>query len=181
MAEPFVRTLDRSHGADAYAKAVQQLRQGELVALHPEATISRSYELRDFKTGAARMALEARVPLVPMVVWGAHRIWTKDHPKKIFLNKIPITVAVGRALLPKGNFESLNAALRQAMNSLLYRVQEEYPHPPGAVLGAPPTGWHRAVPGRPGGPALGRTPGAGSKKRGAPPVTPASGEGRSSQ
>lgn len=124
--------VDREHGADAYANAVQQLRQGELVGLHPEATISRSYELRDFKTGAARMALEARVPLIPLVVWGAHRIWPKDHPKKVFLNRIPITVAVGRPLPPTGNAETLNAALRQAMNSLLYRVQEEYPHPPGA-------------------------------------------------
>ena len=45
--------------------AVQRLRQGELVGVYPEATISRSFELKEFKTGAARMALEARVPIVP--------------------------------------------------------------------------------------------------------------------
>lgn len=73
--------VDRSVGADAYAVAVQRLRAGELVGLHPEATISRSLELREFKTGAARMALEAQVPIIPMIVWGAHRIWPKDHPK----------------------------------------------------------------------------------------------------
>ena len=33
---------------------------GELVGVYPEATISRSFELKEFKTGAARMALEAR-------------------------------------------------------------------------------------------------------------------------
>src|SRR6201993_207828 len=124
--------VDRRMGHDAYAVAVQRLREGEIVGLHPEATISRSYELREFKTGAARLALEAQVPIIPMIVWGAHRIWPKDHPKKLLRNKIPITVAVGRPLPPQGTAEQLNAALRQAINKILYRVQEEYPHPEGA-------------------------------------------------
>jgi 1-acyl-sn-glycerol-3-phosphate acyltransferase len=123
--------VDRRAGADAYAVAVGRLREGELVGLHPEATISRSFELREFKSGAARMALAARVPIIPLIVWGAHRIWPKDHPKKVFRNKVPITVAVGRPMPPLGTVEQLNAALREAMNSLLYRVQEEYPHPEG--------------------------------------------------
>ncbi|MGO9383167.1 MAG: lysophospholipid acyltransferase family protein [Mycobacterium sp.] len=123
--------VDRRMGHDAFEVAVQRLREGELIGMHPEATISRSFELREFKTGAARMVLEAQVPIVPMIVWGAHRIWPKDHPKKLFRNKIPITVAAGRPLPPQGTAEQLNAALRQAMNALLYRVQEEYPHPDG--------------------------------------------------
>ncbi len=123
--------VDRRAGNNAYAVAVQRLRQGELIGMHPEATISRSYELRPFKTGAARLALEARVPIVPMIVWGAHRIWPKDHPKKVFRNKVPITVAAGRPLLPQGDVDGLNNALRDAMNTLLYRVQEQYPHPRG--------------------------------------------------
>jgi 1-acyl-sn-glycerol-3-phosphate acyltransferase len=123
--------VDRQNGEQAYAVAVQKLREGELVGLHPEATISRSFELREFKSGAARMALEAQVPIIPMIVWGAHRIWPKDHPKKVFRNKVPITVAAGRPLAPQGSVEQLIAAVRQAMNAMLYRVQEEYPHPEG--------------------------------------------------
>jgi 1-acyl-sn-glycerol-3-phosphate acyltransferase len=123
--------VDRRSGHDAFDVVVRRLREGQLIGMHPEATISRSYELREFKTGAARMALEAQVPLVPMIVWGAHRIWPKDHPKKVFRNKVPITVAAGPPLPPRGTAEQLNAALRQAMNGLLYRVQEEYPHPDG--------------------------------------------------
>ena len=123
--------VDRRMGHDAYAVAVQKLREGELVGLHPEATISRSYELRDFKSGTARLAVEARVPIIPLIVWGAHRIWPKDHPKKVFRNKVPITVAAGRPLPPHGDTEQLIAALRRVMNELLCRVQEEYPHPEG--------------------------------------------------
>ncbi len=124
--------VDRRSGHDAFAEAVQRLREGELIGMHPEATISRSFELREFKTGAARMALAAQVPIVPVIVWGAHRIWPKDHPKKVFRNKVPITVATGRPLPPHGTAEQLNAALREAMKGLLYQVQEEYPHPQGA-------------------------------------------------
>jgi 1-acyl-sn-glycerol-3-phosphate acyltransferase len=123
--------VDRRHGHDAFEVAVQRLREGELIGMHPEATISRSFELREFKTGAARMALDAQVPIVPLIVWGAQRIWPKDHPKKVFRNKVPVTVAAGRPLPPRGSAEELNVALREAMNALLYRVQEEYPHPEG--------------------------------------------------
>ncbi|OBG71471.1 acyltransferase [Mycobacterium sp. E2462] len=123
--------VDRRTGHDAFEVAVQRMREGELIGMHPEATISRSFELREFKTGAARMALDAGVPIIPLIVWGAHRIWPKDHPKKVWRNKVPITVAVGRPLPPQGTPEQVNAALRASMNELLYRVQEEYPHPEG--------------------------------------------------
>ncbi|HUB56343.1 MAG TPA: lysophospholipid acyltransferase family protein [Mycobacterium sp.] len=124
--------VDRRAGHQAYAEAVRLLRAGELVGLMPEATISRSFELKDFKTGAARMALDADVPMVPLIVWGAQRIWTKDHPRNVGRQKIPVVVAAGRPLSPAGDVEHLDAALRDEMTSLLHRVQEEYPHPAGA-------------------------------------------------
>src|ERR1700735_2115152 len=68
--------VDRRSGARAYAEAVRLLQAGELVGLMPEATISRSFELKEFKTGAARMALEAEVPAIPLIVWGGARILT---------------------------------------------------------------------------------------------------------
>ena len=46
------------------------------------------------------MAREAGVPTVPLIVWGAQRIWTKDHENKLFRNRVPITVAAGGPLLP---------------------------------------------------------------------------------
>ncbi|HRD11760.1 MAG TPA: lysophospholipid acyltransferase family protein, partial [Mycobacterium sp.] len=124
--------VDRSAGADSYAEAVRQLRAGELVGVYPEATISRSFELKEFKSGAVRMALEARVPIIPLIVWGAHRVWTKDHPKQLGRNKIPFTVRVGAPLLPVGTPAELDASMRAAMTTMLHEVQEQYPHPGGA-------------------------------------------------
>jgi 1-acyl-sn-glycerol-3-phosphate acyltransferase len=124
--------VDRRAGAGAYAVAVQRLREGELVAVYPEATISRSFELKGFKTGAARMALEAQVPIVPMIIWGAHRMWTKDHPKALGRKKVQIEVCVGAPIPPEGDAAALEASMRESMTALLDRVQREYPHPEGA-------------------------------------------------
>ncbi|AQA02897.1 1-acyl-sn-glycerol-3-phosphate acyltransferase [Mycobacterium sp. MS1601] len=124
--------VDRTHGAGAYSVAVQRLRDGELVGVYPEATISRSFELKGFKSGAARMALEAGVPVVPLIVWGAQRIWTKDHPKHVGRNKFPVTVKAGPALAPAGTPEEFDGAIRAAMTAVLTDVQQHYPHPEGA-------------------------------------------------
>lgn len=123
--------VDRRAGAGAYAVAVQELRSGELVGVYPEATISRSFELKEFKSGAVRMALEAQVPIVPLIVWGAQRVWTKDHPRSLGHKKIPIEVAVGAAIPPVGPADRLDTELRQSMTTLLHRTQEHYPHPHG--------------------------------------------------
>jgi 1-acyl-sn-glycerol-3-phosphate acyltransferase len=123
--------VDRKAGAGAYAAAVESLRHGELVGVYPEATISRSFELKEFKTGAVRMALEAHVPIVPLIVWGAQRIWTKDHPRTVGRKKIPVTVALGEPLAPTGSMAELDARLRTSMTDLLDRVQHEYAMPAG--------------------------------------------------
>ena len=49
-------------GAHAYDAAVARLREGEYVAVLPEAGVSRSFTVRECKTGAVRMAAEAGVP-----------------------------------------------------------------------------------------------------------------------
>jgi 1-acyl-sn-glycerol-3-phosphate acyltransferase len=124
--------VNRGAGAEAYAEAVRLLQAGEVIGLMPEATISRSFELKEFKTGAARMALEAGVPTIPLIVWGAQRIWTKGHPRNLGRKKIPVIVAAGKPLPAAGDVEQLDAALREELTSLLHRLQEQYPHPQGA-------------------------------------------------
>src|SRR5271169_7003042 len=134
---PIMRSLrhisvDRSSGAESFEAACQALKAGELVGVYPEATISRSFEIKEFKSGAARMAIAADVPIVPHIVWGAQRIWTKDHPKKLARPKVPITIAVGEPILPTLPALELTALLHSRMQHLLERVQDAYvPHPAG--------------------------------------------------
>jgi 1-acyl-sn-glycerol-3-phosphate acyltransferase len=124
--------VDRKAGAGAYAAAVESLRHGEIVGVYPEATISRSFELKEFKTGAVRMAKEAQVPIVPVIVWGAHRLWTKDHPKALGRRRFPITVAVGDPIVADRGAPELDVALGVQMTQLLRAVQDDYAQPEGA-------------------------------------------------
>jgi 1-acyl-sn-glycerol-3-phosphate acyltransferase len=77
------------------------------------------------------MASEADVPIIPMIVWGAQRIWTKDHPRQIGRNHIPITVRVGEPMRATEDVSRTDAALRESMIALLKQAQERYLHPPG--------------------------------------------------
>jgi 1-acyl-sn-glycerol-3-phosphate acyltransferase len=124
--------VDRASGAASFEAAVAALKAGELVGVYPEATISRSFEIKEFKSGAARMAIEADVPIVPHIVWGAQRIWTKDHPKKLLRPKVPIAVAVGEPIAPTLPAAELTSLLHSRMQHLLERVQDSYgSHPVG--------------------------------------------------
>jgi 1-acyl-sn-glycerol-3-phosphate acyltransferase len=135
---PIMRSLrhiavDRQDGAASYEAAVRMLKDGELVGVYPEATISRSFEIKQFKTGAARMAVEAGVPIIPHIVWGAQRVWTKGHPKKLWRPKVPIVVLVGEPIEPTLTTAELTDLLHSRMQHLLERAQELYgPHPAGA-------------------------------------------------
>lgn len=125
--------VDRSMGHDSYLAAVMQLRAGELIGVFTEATISRSFEIKTLKTGAARMALEAGVPIIPVIVWGSQRIATKGQPKALGHTKTPVAVAIGSPLAPAGDAASLTAQLHEEMTSLLHVAQDAYGnHPPGA-------------------------------------------------
>ncbi len=134
---PIMRSLrhipvDRQDGAASYEAAVRNLKDGELVGVYPEATISRSFEIKEFKGGVARMSVEAGVPIIPHIVWGAQRIWTKDHPKKLWRPKVPITVLLGEPIEPTLSAAELKGLLHSRMQHLLERAQEQYgPHPAG--------------------------------------------------
>ena len=124
--------VDRGDGSGSFEQACRALKEGELVGVYPEATISRSFEIKAFKSGAARMAIAADVPIVPHIVWGAQRIWTKGHPKNMRRPKVPISVAVGEPIMPTLPPTELTALLHSRMQHLLERVQDAYgPHPPG--------------------------------------------------
>jgi 1-acyl-sn-glycerol-3-phosphate acyltransferase len=122
--------VDRAAGLGAYEAAVSALRDGELVGVFPESTISRAYVPRTFKTGAARMAIEAGVPLIPVVVWGGHRVWTTGR-KPVLRRGVQVVVEVAPPLdLPEGiSAADATALLHEAITQLCEKVQRSYPAP----------------------------------------------------
>ncbi len=137
---PLMRSLhhisvDRADGLASYDEGVRFLREGEVVGIFPEATISRSFELKEFKTGATRMAAAAGVPLVPVVLWGTQRLKTKDHAQDFSRNKT-IAISVGEPLHPTGDTPVEDTAeLKRRMAVLLDETIRAYPadeQPPGS-------------------------------------------------
>lgn len=70
--------VDREKGGDGALKwAVSALKRGRVIAIHPEGTRSPDGKLMRAKTGVARLALYARVPVVPVGLEGAFEILPK--------------------------------------------------------------------------------------------------------
>ena len=124
--------VDRAVGEASLADALRNLEQGELVGIFPEATISRSMEIKELKTGAARIAHQAGVPLIPMVLWGTQRLMTKDHPRDLSRGTA-ISIRVGAPVPVAGGPVAETAALRAALQDLLAASIAAYPqHEDGA-------------------------------------------------
>lgn len=124
--------VDREAGAAAYSAAVDALRAGEIVGVFPETTMSVSFELLPFKQGAARMAQDAGVPILPTVIWGSQRVLTYGHRRPASLSTIPISVDVGSPISvgPDGDVAAATEALRAEMERMLHAAQERYPYRP---------------------------------------------------
>ena len=127
--------VHRAEGADALRTAVAALRAGELVLVLPEQTISPALELLPFKTGAARMAAAAGVPLVPAASWGSHRFHTVLHrPQPRW--RLPVSVAYGEPLHPDVDVDPVRVTdeLRARVRHLADQLVTTYPD--GAPRGA---------------------------------------------
>lgn len=128
--------IDRSSGQGGIDEAVRYLHDGECVGIFPEGTISRSLELQPLKTGAVRIAQEAGVPLVPIVLWGTQRFLTKGKPRDFKRHKT-VGIEVGEPMHPKpeDNANTLTKELQTRMEAMLDRLILAHPEkeqPPGS-------------------------------------------------
>lgn len=123
--------VGRPSGAVAFREGLRRLRRGEIVGLFPEATISRSFQLRPFKEGAAALALQTGAPLIPLIIWGSQRIATVDGRRSWRPGKA-ITITVGAPIEPDATdtYASLTAKLRTEMTRLLDQSISSYPQAP---------------------------------------------------
>jgi 1-acyl-sn-glycerol-3-phosphate acyltransferase len=136
LAGPAMRAMqhipvDRKAGAAAFETAVRALKDGKVVGVFPEATISTSFTVKDLKAGAARMAVESGVPIIPAAVWGGQRVATKGH-KVVLRRNVPVTVILGEPIVPEPGekAQQLLRRTRAAMEALLDEAQRTYPEQP---------------------------------------------------
>lgn len=126
--------VDRSAGAGAYRHALRALHDGELIGIFPEQTISRSFVPRALKSGAARLALESGAPLIPVVVWGGHRVWTTAR-RPVFRRRVPVSIWIGEPLpVAAGDTAAdVTARLATRLRELVDTMLAAYPDRPAPV------------------------------------------------
>jgi 1-acyl-sn-glycerol-3-phosphate acyltransferase len=134
LAGPLMRgmhhiSVDRSNGSASLVAAMRALRDGEIIGIFPEGTISVSFEIKELKSGAVRLAQGAGVPVIPTIIWGSQRLWTKKVKRNLMQRGVPISVTFGEPIyFEKGSdVEAGEAILRDAMVKMLHEVQEKYP------------------------------------------------------
>ena len=122
-------SVDRDNGGASFVAALRALRDGEIVGIFPEATISTSFEIKGMKSGAVRLAMGAGVPVIPVVIWGSQRIWTKGVPKDFRRKSVPVHIVYGPAMTfaKDENLEAAETLLCNTMIEMLHKLQQNYP------------------------------------------------------
>ena len=121
--------VDRSNGSASFVAALRSLKDGEIIGIFPEGTISTSFEIKALKSGAVRLAIGAGVPIIPTIVWGGQRVYTKGVKPNLKRNKTPVSVSFGEPIFysRETDVEVAEAHLREVMIEMLHKVQEKYP------------------------------------------------------
>ena len=116
---------------EAIDRSIEACKNGEVVGMFPEGTISRSFVPRAAKTGAARIAMGASAPLIPGAVWGTQRILTKGRPKN-FERGVHITVDIGAPVDydPSEAPADVTTRLMQRITEMVAAAEAKYPQLP---------------------------------------------------
>jgi len=118
-------------GADPLAAARRIAAAGHAVVIYPEGTLTRDPDLWPMrgKYGAVRTALDAGIPLIPAVSWGAQRILPRYgrislFPRKdldiVFGEPLDLSAYIGRS----SDGKALAEATQLLMNTLAAMVGE---------------------------------------------------------
>ena len=114
----------------ALAHARKVLDQGQVLAMFPEGMRSKGKGLRPAKTGAARFALYANCPIVPVSIHGPEKMLKK------FPRRTPIIIEVGKPIYPQKGESALGLTDR-----LMFTLAEMLPPELRGVYAVHPTGF----------------------------------------
>ncbi len=86
--------VDRGTGSDEpLDRAIDALQGGDIIALAPQGTIPRGPAFFDTdlvgRWGAARLAIAAGVPVIPVALWGTEKVWPRS-------SRVPTVTMPGR-------------------------------------------------------------------------------------
>jgi putative phosphoserine phosphatase/1-acylglycerol-3-phosphate O-acyltransferase len=110
-------------------KAIDALSRGEAIGIFPQGTIPRGekfFEPLRAKTGVARLAVAADVPVIPVAIWDTEKVWPRNarFPKpQELLARRPVYAKVGEPIhlkLPAG--EDSTEAYQELANDVMAAI-----------------------------------------------------------
>jgi len=115
--------VERGTGSDEPLEAAARaLRGGEVVMIAPEGTIPRGPAFFDpvlkGRWGAAKLAAETRVPVIPVGLWGTEDVWPRSQrlPNMNSINRPAVSAVVGDPVDLK--YRSPDADTKRIMDAL---------------------------------------------------------------
>ncbi|MBM3729860.1 MAG: HAD-IB family hydrolase [Actinobacteria bacterium] len=123
--------VERGTGSDEpLLAAADALAVGEMVAIMPQGTIPRGRAFFDpvlkGKWGAARLAAQARVPVVPIGLWGTENVWPRNSrlPNVLNITRPPLVeVTVGSPVALA--YDDVDADTTRIMSAIMNLLPEE--------------------------------------------------------
>lgn len=106
----------------AMKRGLACIRDGYTMLIHPEGTRTRDGKMHDFKGGAAKLAIDANIPVIPVRIDGAWDIFPphKKRPKIFrFGKRYPLKISFGKPIAPDGkSVDELTAQVQSAVERL---------------------------------------------------------------
>lgn len=108
---------DRASIRDVFREAIGYIRSGMSVLFFPEGTRSETEEMNPFQSGAFKLALSEKVPVLPVVISGTRNAIPKGSwvmKSKVFCN-LTVLEPIETAHLHHGDFLKLSETVRSLM------------------------------------------------------------------
>ncbi len=133
FASPFMLWLARTfnivpvdpdtHLLRAMRASAGGLRAGRILNLYPEGQRSFDGRLQEFKNGAAILATELDLPIVPVAIDGTYRVWPRDSWR---IRPAKVRISFGEPFMPRSVIPdgvSVEAAYQAVTDELKRRIQ----------------------------------------------------------
>lgn len=117
----FLDRGDARQGAMAISRAAAALRGGDSLVIFPEGTRSNGSRMRRFKAGAARIAIQAGAPIVPLTMKHTYRMRNGDSWR---ISPADVEMVVGAPIETEGLSEADVQALTDRVREVIERELE---------------------------------------------------------
>lgn len=118
----FIDRSDRRKAIQSIRDGAQILKNGHSLVLFPEGTRSKGETLGEFKSGGLRLAIDSRVPIVPVCISGSYKIMEVN---KFGFSKSDVSVKIGEPIILPAEGKIDSGALAEQIKDKIVELQKK--------------------------------------------------------